>query len=101
MGQHVLLHVPGPPQLFVADLALVVPSHVVSLRQVVLVVRLVVELGLASLAGVRLDDALADLRVSLQVAVADELLLAVLALEPLPLGERDVLLEMSHDLGEK
>ena len=101
MGQHVLLHVPGPPQLFVADLALVVPPHVVSLRQVVLVVRLVVELGLAPLAGVRLDDALADLRVSLQVAVADELLLAVLALEPFPLGERNVLLEMSHDLAEK
>ena len=101
MGQHVLLDVPGPPQLFVADLALVVPSDVVSLRQVVLVVRLVVELGLASLAGVGLDDSLADLGVSLQVAVADELLLAVLTLEPLPLGERNVLLEMSHDLREK
>ena len=99
--QHVFLHVPGSPQLFVADLTLVVPPNVVGLRQVVLVVRLVVELRLASLAGVGLDHPLADLGVSLQVAVADKLFLAALTLEPLPLGQWDVLLKVSHDLNNK
>ena len=101
MGEHVLLHVPGPPELFVADLALVVPAHIVHLGQVILVVGLVIELGLTSLASVGLDHPLAHLGVSLQVAVADELFFAVLTLEPLPLGEWDVFLEMSHDLKEK
>ena len=101
MGEHVLLDVPGAPELFVTDLTLVVPPNIVRLSQVILVVGLVVELRLASLAGVGLDDPLAHLGVGLQVAVADELLLAVLALEPLPLGEWNVLLEVSHDLREK
>ena len=35
---------------------------------------------------------------SLEVAVADEFLSAVLTLEPLSLRERNVLLKMSHDL---
>ena len=99
--QHVFLHVPGPSELFMTDLTLVVPPDIVSLRQVVLVVRLVVELRLAPLAGVRLDDPLADLGVSLQVAVADKLFLATLTLEPLPLGQWDVLLKVSHDLNNK
>ena len=101
MGEHVFLDIPRPPQLFVADLTLVVPPNIVRLCQVVLVVSLVVELRLASLAGVRLDDPLADLRVSLQVAVADELFFAVLTLKPLPLGEWNVLLKVSHDLQGK
>ena len=101
MGQHVFLHVPGAPELFVTDLTLVVTANIVSLGQVILVVRLVVELRLTSLASVGLDDPLADLGVSLQVAVADELFTAVLALKPLPLGQWDVLLEVSHDLEEK
>ena len=83
------------------DLTLVVTADIVRLCQVVFVVSLVVELRLASLAGVGLDDPLADLRVSLQVAVADELFFAVLTLEPLPLGEWNVLLKVSHDLQEK
>ena len=84
-----------------ANLTLVVPANIVRLSQVILVVGLVVELGLASLASVGLDHPLADLGVSLQVAVADELFLAVLTLEPLPLGEWNVLLKVSHDLQEK
>ena len=44
MGQHVLLDVPGPPQLLVADLTLVIATNVVNLGQVVLVVSLVVKL---------------------------------------------------------
>ena len=44
MGQHVLLHVPGSPQLLVADVTLVIPTDVVSLGEVVLVVSLVVKL---------------------------------------------------------
>ena len=101
MGEHVFLDVPRPPELFVTDLTLVVTAHIVRLGQVVLVVSLVVELRLASLAGVGLDDPLADLRVSLQVAVADELFFAVLTLKPLPLGEWNVLLEVSHNLKQK
>ena len=95
------LHVPGSPELFVTDLTLVVTANIVSLGQMILVVRLVVELRLTSLASVGLDDPLADLGVSLQVAVADELFTAVLALKPLPLGKWNVLLEVSHDLEEK
>ena len=101
MCQHVFLHVPGPSELFMTDLTLVVPPDIVSLRQVVLVVRLVVELRLAPLAGVRLDDPLTDLGVSLQVAVRDELFFTAVTLKPLPLGQRDVLLKVSHDLREE
>ena len=64
----------------------------------ILVVGLIVKLCLASFARPDLHDPRAHLHVGLQVAVADELLLAVLALEPLSLAERNVLLEVPDHL---
>ena len=68
------------------------------LGKMILVVGLIVKLCLASFARPDLHDPRAHLHVGLQVAVADELLLAVLALEPLSLAERNVLLEVPDHL---
>ena len=64
----------------------------------ILIVSLVVKLSLAPFARPNLYHARADFHVGLQVAVTDELLLAVFTLEPLPLAERNVLLEMPDNL---
>ena len=85
MSEHVFLHVARPPHLLVTNVTLIVAAHVVRLGHVVLEVRLVVKLGLASLARERFGLASADLLVGLEVAVGDELLLATLALESLSL----------------
>ena len=64
----------------------------------ILIVSFVVKLSLASFARPNLYDARANFHVGLQVTVADELFLAVFALEPLSLAERNVLLEVSDNL---
>ena len=98
MSQHVLLHIPSPSQLFVTNVTLVVATNIVRLSHMVLIVGLVVELRLASLACVGLGLAGANLQMGLEVAVADKLLLAHFTLESFSLRERNVLLEVSHDL---
>ena len=64
----------------------------------ILVVSLVVKLRLAPFARPNLYHACANFHVGFQVAVADELLLAVFTLEPFSLAERDVLLEVPDHL---
>ena len=64
----------------------------------VLIISLVVKLSLASFARPNFYNACAHFHVSLQVAVANELFLALFTLEPLSLAERNVLLEVSDNL---
>ena len=93
-----LLDIASSPQLLVTNVTLMVATNIVGLGHVVLVVSLVVKLRLASLACVGLGLASAHLQMSLEVAVADELLLTHFTLESLSLGQRNVLLEVPHDL---
>ena len=64
----------------------------------ILIVSLVVKLSFATFARPNLYDACANFHVGFQVAVADELFLALFTLEPFSLAERDVLLEMPDHL---
>ena len=64
----------------------------------VLIISLVVKLSLASFARPNFYNACAHFHVGLQVAVANELFLALFTLEPLSLAERNVLLEVSDNL---
>ena len=95
------LHVTRPPHLFVTNVTLMIAANIVALRHVVLVVRLVVKLGFASLARECFRLASADFLVGFQVAVRDKFLFTTLALESLSLRQRDVLLKVSHDLERK
>ena len=101
VSEHVFLHVTRPPHLFVTNVTLMIATNIVALRHVVLVVRLVVKLGFASLARECFRLASADFLVSFQVAVRDKFLFTTLALESLSLRQRDVLLKVSHDLERK
>ena len=101
VSEHVFPHVSCSSQLLVAYTALMLSASVMSLRKMILIVSLVVKLSLAPFARPNLYHACANFHVGFQVAVADELFTAVLTLKPLPLGEWNVLLEVSHDLEEK
>ena len=79
------LHISGSPQLFVTNVTLMIATNIVSLGHVILVVSLVVELRLASLAGVGLGLSSADLHVCFQVTVADKLLFTHFTLKSLSL----------------
>ena len=100
VSEHVLLHIPRPPHLFVADVALVIATNIVALGHVILVVCLVVKLGLAPLARECFRFASADLLVGFQIAVGDEFLFTTFALESFPLGQRNVFLKVPHDLNK-